>query len=339
MLSFLSGRRPIIIFCLILGFVPSGIAEEPKPVRFLAEWGKLGDKPGEFNFPIGIAVNAADELLVTDHYNSRVQKFDRQGRFLGQFAVPSNPGGLAVDRDGNFYISHFPASIKNKDLAKDCVTKHGPDGKLLAQWGKTGTGDGEFDCPGGLAVDKEGQVYVADQTNQRVQVFDRSGKFLRKWGEHGNEPGQFGGQAGKISRVGGPQFVAIDTAGDVWTTEAANGRVQKFSPLGKPLLAWGDNEKKVGSFGGGFEGFGQPVKMQGPVSLGFDKNGSLWVAAVSGRVQQFSPEGKYLRGLAEGQGTKPGQFFAPHGLALDSTGSLYVVDSFNHRIQKFEVPR
>jgi sugar lactone lactonase YvrE len=65
----------------------------------------------------------------------------------------------------------------------------------------------------------------------------------------------------------------------------------------------------------------------------------VWVSAVSGRVQQFSGGGKYLRGLGGGQGRKPGQFLAPHGLAVDSRGHLYVVDSYNHRVQKFDVSR
>ena len=55
------------------------------------------------------------------------------------------------------------------------------------------------------------------------------------------------------------------------------------------------------------------------------------MAAVSGRIQQFTKDGKYLRGFGE-QGTKPGQFYAPHGIALDSHGHLYVVDAYNHRI-------
>lgn len=60
------------------------------------------------------------------------------------------------------------------------------------------------------------------------------------------------------------------------------------------------------------------------------------MSAVSGRIQQFTKDGKYLRGFGE-QGTKPGQFYGPHGIALDRHGNLYVVDAYNHRIQKFAV--
>lgn len=76
--------------------------------------------------------------------------------------------------------------------------------------------------------------------------------------------------------------------------------------------------------------------MQGPVGICIDQQDRLWVSALNGRVQQFTAEGKYLRGFAE-KGAKPGQFFAPHALAFDSKGHLYVVDAANNRIQKFAV--
>jgi hypothetical protein len=63
----------------------------------------------------------------------------------------------------------------------------------------------------------------------------------------------------------------------------------------------------------------------------------VWVSAVSGRVQQFTQDGKYLGGLGGGPGRGPGQFRAPHGLAAAGGGHLFVVDSYNHRVQKFAV--
>jgi tripartite motif-containing protein 71 len=137
--------------------------------------------------------------------------------------------------------------------------------------------------------------------------------------------------------VGGPNFLAFDSKGNVYTTEGSVGRVQKFTPGGKPLLAWGDNENRPGSFGGAFTGFpDRPVKLQGPIAVCLDHRDRVWVSAVCGRVQQFSDAGKYLRGFGEA-GTRPGQFYAPHGLAFDSRRHLFVVDAFNHRIQKFAV--
>lgn len=304
--------------------------------RFLGQWGSEGSEPGEFHFPIGIAINSADEIFVTDFYNDRVQKFSTDGKLLAVIPVLATPGGIALSRSGDIYLAHF-AEKKREERTTDQISVYDSTGKLLRQWGRTGNDDGEFDCPGGLAVHADGRVYVADQTNRRVQVFDGGGKFLAKWGEYGTKEGQFGGIVSIRSRVGGPQFLAFDSKGNLYTTEGSMGRVQKFTADGKFLLAWGDNADKPGSFGGVFTGFkDRKATLQGPVSICLDKQDRVWVSAVSGRIQQFTSDGEYQRGFGEA-GIEPGQFYAPHGLAFDSSGLLYVVDAFNHRVQKFVV--
>jgi len=307
----------------------------PAP-RFLTEWGSEGSEPGEFHFPIGIAVNAADEVFVTDFYNDRVQKFSTDGKLLAVLPVLPTPGGIAISNSGDIYLAHF-AEKKREERTTDRISVYDSAGKLLRQWGRTGNEDGEFDCPGGLALSTNGRVFVADQTNRRVQVFAGDGTFLAKWGEYGTKEGQFGGIVSIRSRVGGPQFLAIDSKGCLYTTEGSMGRVQKFTSDGKFLLAWGNNEDKPGSFGGVFTGFkNRKATLQGPVSICIDNNERVWVSAVSGRIQQFSNDGEFLRGFGSA-GTEAGQFYAPHGLAFDSRGHLYVVDAFNHRVQKFAV--
>src|SRR5262249_4070241 len=86
----------------------------------------------------------------------------------------------------------------------DRITVDDRSGKFLKEWGKSGTGNGEFNYPGGLAAGRDGRLYVADQTNRRVQVFDAEGKFVTKWGEYGVKPGQVGGNVIPKSRARGP---------------------------------------------------------------------------------------------------------------------------------------
>jgi sugar lactone lactonase YvrE len=304
------------------------------PARFVLEWGQHGTDAGEFDVPIGVVITKTGDLLVSDFYNARVQHFTPEGRHVATLPVLPNPGGMALDSDDNIYLSHFSAMRAAEEKKPDRISVYSPQGELLRQWGRTGTGDGEFDYPGGIAISRAGHVYIADQTNRRVQVFDREGMFLFKWGEYGIAEGQFGGNVSPKSRVGGPQFLAIDGEGSVFTTEGSVGRVQKFSAHGKFLRAWGNNDNKPGSFGGHWSG---AAGLQGPVGICFDNHGLLWISAVSGRIQQFSPEGKYLRDVGSGQGSDAGQFAAPHSLAVDNTGHIYVVDSLNHRIQKFAI--
>lgn len=315
------------------------VAADAQPIRFLHEWGQEGEGPDEFWFPIDIAINSADELLISDHLNHRIQKFDTSGKRLGALETLPNPGGIVIGPEGELLLTHFRASGQSDSSEGDFVSVYSADGRLLRRWGKKGKAAGEFDCPGGIAVSAEGEVFVADQTNRRVQVFSRTGEFLRAWGEYGDDPGQFGGKASRLSRVGGPQFVAFDEKGNVWTTEGANCRIQSFTPTGKLLSHWGSDEDRAGAFGGYFTGFdGKPAKgLKGPVALCFDRDGHLWVSTVSGRIQEFDASGTFLRGFGDKQGTARGEFFAPHGLAFDSAGHLYVVDSYNQRIQKFDV--
>ncbi len=307
--------------------------------QFVLEWGSLGSEPGQFNFPIGIAINRADEVFVTDFTNARVQKFNSEGKFLSAIPVSPFPGGIAFDRDENIYVSHggIPPSHYDKPRERDKIAVFSSAGKLLREWGKFGTGDGEFDTPGGIAISREGRVYVADQCNRRIQVFDTQGKFLAKWGRKGFQPGEFGGNPHPKAFFAGPTFLALDREGNLYTTEAILCRVQKFDSNGRPLAAWGSTEAKAGGFGNYFTAF-EKQNMRGPTGICFDAQGRLWINGIGGRIQQFTTAGKYLAGFGE-EGTDPGKFYAPHGLAIDSHDCLYVVDAFNHRIQKFAVNR
>lgn len=321
-------RRQFLNTCVSLGATATFLrsefiaAETPlPPPKFVLQRGKRGKAEGEFDIPIGIAIDAADVIYVTEFRNNRVQKFSTEGKFLSMFAVEKMPGGIAVDPQGNVYVAPMMSH-------KICV--YSPAGKLLREWGKQGKGDGEFDQPGGIAIAKDGAVYVADQVNRRVQKFTADGKFLLKWGEYGKKPGQFDGVEKLPNRTGGPNFVALDQQGFVYTTEAALGRIQKFTPQGKPLIAFGDNTTTPGGFGG------RPKNLPGPIALCIDRLGRIWVSSTNNRVQLFSPQGKLLTGFFDlKDGVEPGRFHTPHGLALDSKGCLYVCDSQNGRIQKF----
>ncbi len=298
-------------------------AKDP-PIKFLLTWGKMGKEAGELHSPIGIAINAKDEIFVTEFKNNRVQKFSTEGKALLHFAVEKMPGGIAVDKAGGIYVAPMMSH-------KICV--YDETGKLLREWGKEGKGDGEFDQPGGIAIAKDGTVYVADQVNRRVQRFTPTGKFLGKWGEYGTKPGQFDGLDGIKNRTGGPHFLAFDRQGNLFTTEGKIGRVQKFTPEDKPLLAFGSNSTEPGGFGG------RPKNLPGPIGIVVDRWDRIWVSATNNRVQCFAPEGKYLFGFESLEpGDKPGQFHTPHALAFDSHDNLYVVDAQNQRVQKFAVP-
>ncbi|HET6325978.1 MAG TPA: NHL repeat-containing protein [Planctomycetaceae bacterium] len=297
----------------------------PAP-RVVLSWGKNGHGNGEFDIPIAVAVNQKQEVLVTDFRQSnaaaksRVQRFDQEGRFLGSFETDPMPGGLALDQDGLLYVSHM---MKHK------VAVYDPAGKVVREFGKQGTAPGEFNQPGGVAVARDGSVYVADQANQRVQRLSPKGEPLSAWGKHGVATGEFGGNASPKGRGGGPHFLAFNGQGELYTTEASLGRVQKFKPDGTFLLAWGDNKVGPGHFGG-------HKYMPGPLAIAVDYRDHVWVSSTNHYIHHFTPEGRFVCRVG-GEGSAQGQFRLPHGLAFDSNHHLYVADARNSRIQKLAI--
>ena len=306
---------------------PDGKEESQPAPRVILTWGTNGSGDGEFDVPIAIAVNQKDEILVTDfrqgskvEAKSRVQRFDQEGRFLGSFETDPMPGGLALDQDGLLYVTHM---MKHK------VAVYDPAGKFVREFGKEGTAPGEFNQPGGIALGRDGSVYVADQANRRVQRLSPQGEPLSAWGKYGTAPGEFGGNSHPKGRGGGPHFLAFNSQGDLYTSEASEGRVQKFKPDGTFLLAWGDNEVGPGHFGG-------HEYMPGPLAIAVDHKDQVWVSSTNHHVQQFTAEGGFVRRVG-GKGKEPGQFQLPHGLAFDSQNFLYVADARNSRIQKLSI--
>jgi tripartite motif-containing protein 71 len=302
--------------------------------RLLLTWGKKGDRPGEFFSPISLAVTPRDELYVTDLNNARVQKFTSQGDFLSSFDLPLDApprksciiGGMALDREGLIYVSFM---VQNK------IAVYDPAGKVVREWGRRGSGNGELWQPGGIVIRPDGTLFVADQCNHRVQHFTLEGRFLGQWGGHGSLPGRFGGPEPAGSRFAGPHFLAQDRRGRLYTTEGVLGRIQQLTPEGRPLAAWGSKGSEPGGFGALATPFSRVTF--GPIGVMVDLWDRVWVTSLNDRVQCFTPEGRFLFAVGS-PGKEPGQWARPHGMAMDSRGHLYVADAGNERIQKLEVP-
>ena len=216
------------------------------------------------------------------------------------------PTGLAVDKQGNVLVY---------DAGNARIVKYSSAGKLITQWGSRGAGDGQFGqvpmgtstgsspemTMGDLKVDGQGNIYVADQGNRRIEKFDSNGKFLLAWGTEGKDDGQFQSPVG----------VAVDSKGNVYVSDQLASRVQKFDGNGKFLTKFGGPGNANGEF-------------SNMVYMITDDQDNLYVTDINtGNVQKFDPNGKFLakwdscgdRGLAR-----------PTGLAVDNQGNLYVTE-------------
>ena len=149
-------------------------------------WGGLGGAEGRFNDAWGIAIDSEGGLYVADTFNHRIQKFDRDGNFLFAWGRPGVSAADGAGRDTTFF---GPRAIiidrQNRLLVTDTGNKRiqvfDSEGNFLSQFGKEGSGEGEFSEPVGLAIDNAGRIYVADTWNKRIQVFDPAFRFLRAW--------------------------------------------------------------------------------------------------------------------------------------------------------------
>ena len=147
---------------------------------FVKAWGSLGSEPGELNGPTGIAVDAEDNLYITDQNNHRVQKLTPEGRHLLTFG---SEGGSAGSGDGELNmpwgICVAPdSSVFVADWRNDRIQQFSAEGEFIATFGESGDGDGQFTRPAGVAVDADGNIYVADWGNERVQVLAGDGSHL-----------------------------------------------------------------------------------------------------------------------------------------------------------------
>jgi sugar lactone lactonase YvrE len=186
--------------------------------------------------------------------------------------------------------------------------------KLVSSWGKTGTGDGQFENATGIGIDSQGAVYVADGSNYRIQKFSAAGQLLLKWGTRGAGPGQFTT----------PHDVAIDTSGNVWVTDYGNTRLQRFTTSG------------------GIPTDGKTTIITGldsqPDTIAVDAAGNLFVTEFgANKVRRYDAASNWGLGTTwGGTGTGPGQFNRPHGIAVSPDGSVYVGDRDNYRTQRFD---
>jgi len=187
-------------------------------------------------------------------------------------------------------------------------------------WGEPGALEGQFSFPKGLAIDSEGNVYVVDSQNHRVQKFDSEGEFITEWGSSGEAEGQFSE----------PWGIAVDGDDNVYVADTWNHRLQKFTADGEFVTYWGVFQDTGGELL-------EPQGMfYGPRDIAIDDEGNLYVTDTGNkRVQKFDSEGNPL-GQWGGAGPAPGQFVEPVGIAIDQEGRIYVADTWNQRIQVFD---
>lgn len=302
--------------------------------QFLVRWGTIGEEDGQFLGPSGVAVDAQGYIHISDTNSGRIQIFDQQGQFLakwgsqgtsdGQFT--REPTDIAIDKQGNIYICDFygnnvqkfrqPGALLN-DIEKDNRPTDSPPEFV---WKISGDPN-PLSHPSGLGIDGEGNLYVVDTGNQRIQKFDSNGQFLMMWGGPGSGAGQFNFVPPKFNAVGSGDIV-VDSQGNIYVADSGNARIQKFDREGRFLVQWGSRGAGDGQF-------------ESPFGLATDGQDHIYVVDANAHIQKFDSEGQFLTKWGE-IGVNEGEFTFIGFPAVDRQGYIYLADGGRGRIQKFD---
>ncbi len=355
--------------------MPSGVAVDTAGNIYVADYGNqtirkvtpagvvttlagLAGTPGtndgtgsaaRFNTPTGVGVDSAGNVYVADAYNYTVRKVTPAGvvttlaglaRTSGTNDGTGNaarffwPSGLAVDTAGNIYVA---------DYLNDTIRKVTPAGlvtTLAGLAGTSGTNDGtgsaaRFTNPVGVAVDTNGNVYVADSNNCTIRKMTPAGVVTTLAGRAG-----VAGSADGTNSAAGfycPNGVAVDTAGNVYVADTYNYTIRKVTPAGVVTTLAG-----LAGSGGSADGTGSAARFGGPYGVAADSPGNVYVAdSGNDTIRKVTPAGVVttLAGLAGRSGSADGtgsaaRFNTPTGVAVDSAGNVYVADAYNYTVRK-----
>ncbi len=218
------------------------------------------------------------------------------GTAPGQFIEPSS---VELDSDGFVYVAGH----------EDRFQKFTSDGELVAIYGESGAGDGQFDHPHGLAIDRRrgDLVYVGDQENHRLQVFTTEGAFVRAWGD------------ALFQHI---HDIGIDPeSGDLFVGDFELDTLRVFRPTGELVAAHGGSGAGPGLF-------------EGVWGVSTDSDGNLYVAdTFNRRVQKLDRDGRFI---AEWRDFGGAPFTKPTGVFVDARDEVYVCDALADEVLVFD---
>jgi hypothetical protein len=310
-------------------------------------------------FPAGFTVATTNLSPFSIQWRRNGQALVDDGRVTGSQTAALHISPVIAADSGAYdaQISNACESIVSSTAALD-VEPSQP--AFERTWGSRGAGPAQFGELYGLSSDSSGLLYVADRTNNRIDLYSRIGTPVGTWGQYGTGPGEFnypwgvaadprhhrvlvadtdnhriqqfapdgtfqgtfGSQGSGPGQFYLPGGVTVDSSGNIYVTDSGNNRIQKFDSTGTYLTSWGSEGSGQGQF-------------EEPRNTAISPSGKLYVSdTYNHRIQVFSASGAFLFGWGS-FGTGRGKFQHPGIVSLDDSGNVYVADTDNNRIQEF----
>ena len=276
--------------------------------QVVEDWAKLPEG-WEFKDVGAVAVDSKDNVYVFNRGEHPMMVFDRDGNFLRSWGEGGFPRahGIHIHEDILYLTDDGGHFVRKCTLGGKVLLELGVPGKPAAYM----SGKPFHRCTH-TALSPKGEIYVSDgYGNAKIHKYSPDGKLLLSWGEPGTDEGQF-----NI-----PHNIATDADGWVYVADRENHRVQVFNGKGKYETQWVNMHRPCGLYCCGGK---KPTFLIGELGPGMPVNRPH--PNLGPRLTLVNAEGKTLARLGgeAGPGLEPGKFVAPHGLAMDSRGDIYV---------------
>jgi streptogramin lyase len=310
--------------------------------------------------PEGVAVDGSGNIYIADTYNNRIRKVNASTHIistvagtgtygyngdgiLATSATLSHPFGVAVDGSGNIYIADtYSYRIRKVDTSETITTVAGDGAYGYSGDGATAT-SASLSNPYGVAADGSGNLYIADTYNQRIREVDAITHDITTVAGNGSSGSSGDGGTATNASLSYPRSVAVDGSGNIYIADTSNQRIREV------VHSTGNITTVAGNGTYGYSGDGGPAasaKLANPYGVAVDGSGNIYIADTdNNRIRKVDATTHDITTVA-GNGTggfsgdggpaTSATLTSPYGVAVDSSGNIFIADTFAHRIREVD---